>query len=86
MKTYIKLYGPPYVLALKALEKTAAETHEICVGDRCDRIKKSGEQLGDYDFYFEWNKNPSAEQLRGLIEKLDNTLASVGCTYTLTTK
>jgi hypothetical protein len=55
--------------------------------ERCNNIiSKSGETTGEYDFYFEWFKKPSAEQVRDLIKKIDNALEPLGCKYTITTK
>ena len=49
-------------------------------------VSKSGYTLGDYDFFFEWAKEPDGEELRNLIEKIENVLAPLGCKYTITTK
>jgi len=55
--------------------------------ERCSNIiSGSGQVLGEYDFFFEWFKDPSTEQLNDLIEKIDTALAPVGCRYTITTK
>lgn len=55
--------------------------------ERCSNIiSESGEMLGEYDFFFEWFTGPSIDQLNGLIEKIDETLAPLGCSYTITTK
>ncbi len=86
MRTYIKIYGPPVWESIRALEKIAADSSQICVGDRCDIIKKASETVGDYNFYFEWKKNPTMEQINALIEKIDNAFATLGSTYTITTK
>ncbi|MCW3979395.1 MAG: hypothetical protein NWF12_06555 [Candidatus Bathyarchaeota archaeon] len=48
-------------------------------------ISDAGESLGDHDFFFEWREDPSSEQLFGLIEKIDEALAPLGCYYTITT-
>jgi len=54
---------------------------------RCDTIiSKSGESLGEYDFYYEWFKNPTRDELHSFIEKIDETLTQVGVRYTITTK
>jgi len=54
---------------------------------RCGTIiSKSGEELGDYDFYFEWFKKPSMDELNNFIEKIDEALQPLGVNYTLTTK
>ena len=54
---------------------------------RCGKIiSKSGEKVGEYDFYFEWFKDPNQEELHNLIEKIDNALDPLGCKYTITTK
>ncbi|MHA2393305.1 MAG: hypothetical protein ACXAEX_15295 [Promethearchaeota archaeon] len=49
-------------------------------------ISKSGESLGEYDFFFEWLVPPSVEQLEDLIDRIDTALSSLGCHYTITTK
>ena len=116
MKSYIKIYGPPVLKTIKALEKIAIGMPEVCIMDtiieagpyaswdeeetmahfsnvgvvptkRCSKIiSKSGEKVGEYDFYFEWFKNPTQEELNNLIEKIDSALAPLECKYTITTK
>ena len=55
--------------------------------ERCESIiSKSGESLGEYDFFFEWSKKPSSAQFNDLIEKIDDALAPLGSGYTITTK
>ena len=55
--------------------------------ERCDTIiSKYGEELGEYDFFFEWFKNPSPEELNDLIERIDDALTPLGCKYSITTK
>jgi len=54
---------------------------------RCGTIiSKSGESLGEYDFFFEWFKKPTLAELNSLIEKIDEALTPLGARYTLTTK
>jgi len=117
MRSYITIYGPPIMKAIKAMEKIAIDMPEVCIMDtviarsrsafddmtgtmayfssipaditveRCNNIiSKSGEMLGEYDFFFEWFTEPNMEQLNGLIEKIDEALAPLGCKYTITTK
>ena len=55
--------------------------------ERCHNIiSKSGESLGEHDFYFEWFKNPSMEDIIQLIEKIDDAVKKTGAQYTITTK
>ncbi len=55
--------------------------------ERCSNIiSKSGEKLGEYDFFFEWFTEPNFEQLKDLIQKIDEAIAPTGCRYTITTK
>ena len=55
--------------------------------ERCGSIiSKSGESVGQYDFYFEWFRKPSVAQLEDLISKIDDALTPVGVKYTITTK
>jgi len=118
--SFVKIYGPPVLKAIKALEKIAVDMPEVCIMDtiisgvpdyvsnfsdpgfttqyfeslpttieyeRCSNIiSKSGERLGEYDFFFEWFTEPSMEQLNGLIDKIDEALEPLGCKYTITTK
>jgi hypothetical protein len=123
MKSYIKLYGPPILKSLKALEKIAVDMPEVCIMDmpieiglnypvtgasplsfshsdgvlgyfgggiseeRCSSIiSKSGESVGEYDFYFEWFKQPTMDEVIMLIEKIDDALIKTGVNYTLSTK
>ncbi len=54
--------------------------------ERCDTIiSKSGQILGDYDFFFEWFVKPSMEQIDMLTKAIDEALAPLGCKYTMTT-
>ena len=119
MKSYVKVYGPPLMKAIKALEKVAIGLPEVCiwnigmtfsplsgmmgsdyslitdyfssVGDvpekRCSTIiSKYGESLGEYDFFFEWFKKPTMDEMNNLIEKVDEVLEPLGVKYTITTK
>ncbi len=55
--------------------------------ERCSNlISKSGEKLGDYDFFYEWFRDPKMDQLNSLLRQIDKALAGVGCRYTITTK
>jgi len=55
--------------------------------ERCGTIiSKSGERLGEYDFFFEWFTEPTMEQLNELLRKVDEAMAEVGVRYTVTTK
>jgi len=130
-RSYIKLYGPPALEAIRALEKISVEIPEVSImnpvlwreiagkitrdlrespiglmvmmaelainhfaksdiylpAERSRNIlSKSGESLGEYDFFFEWSKKPDREQLHKLIEKIDEELDRLGCVYTITTK
>jgi len=118
MKSYVKVYGPPLLKAIKALEKVAIGMPEVCIWNtviaysplsirydvyddvqayfaefgevpekRCSTIiSKSGESLGEYDFFFEWFKKPTMDELNNLIDKVDEALEPLGVMYTLTTK
>ncbi|MFH0897780.1 MAG: hypothetical protein V1850_07035 [Candidatus Bathyarchaeota archaeon] len=119
--SYIKIYGPPFLKAIQALEKVAVDEPEVCIMDtqivgipiqnsvgfgdssqvqtyfdsigvelplqRCSKIiSKSGEKLGEYDFFFEWFTNPGQVEVNNLTKKIDDALAPLGCKYTITTK
>ena len=116
MKSYIRIYGPPLLEAIRVLEKIAVNMPEVCIMDtmiefsmpqfntangimnyfssiggvpekRCGTIiSKSGVKMGDFDFVFEWFKDPKMEQVNMLIEKIDEALAPLGVKYTIATK
>lgn len=114
MRSYIKIFGPPVLKAIKALERVAFEIPDVCImntaieaamvqedyypmkyfrqfgsnyPERCSKIvSKSGVEVGQYDFYFEWPVEPCLEDLSNLIEKIDEALTPLGCRYTLTNK
>ena len=116
MKSYIRIYGPPLLEAIRVLEKIAVNMPEVCIMDtmiefsmpqfntangimnyfssiggvpekRCGTIiSKSGVKMGDFDFVFEWFKDPKMEQVNMLIEQIDEILAPLGVQYTITTK
>lgn len=37
--------------------------------------------LGDYDFFFEWYKNPKRAEIDDLMRRIDEALAPLGCRY-----
>ncbi|MBL7168974.1 hypothetical protein ISS40_09880 [Candidatus Bathyarchaeota archaeon] len=118
--SYVRIYGPPILKAIRELEKLAVGMPEICIMDtilvnapeldsylndpdvaadyfssipinvkveRCSTIiSRSGEKLGEYDFFFEWFTKPTQDQINDLIRVIDERLAPLGCKYTLTTK
>ena len=55
--------------------------------ERCNKIiSKSGEKLGEYDYFFEWFKKPTMDELNGLVKKIDDALKPVGTRYSIVTK
>jgi len=116
MRSYVRIYGPPLLKGIKALEKMAVNMPEVCIIDtmiesampqfntqegvmnyfssvggipekRCGNIiSKSGIKMSDFDFVFEWFKEPKMEQVNVLIEMIDDVLTPLGVKYTITTK
>lgn len=132
-KSYVKIYGPPVLKSLKALEKVALEMSKkttmryfsalvpgiagideygrtsgfmytggvdtleryttgllteagLTPEEKIKLISRSGETLGEYDFFFEWGTDPSKAQVEELIGLVDDALADCGCRYTIVTK
>lgn len=121
-RSYIKLYGPPILKALKSLEQIAFEMSKkidvkfyhsfvpplvsyksmtmspdkywkrvlqdspLKASDKIKLISQSSQTLGEYDFFFEWAKDPTLAQILGLIEKLDEAINKCECRYTITTR
>jgi hypothetical protein len=112
MKTYVKIMEHPNKKeAIKALEKVALDTPEVCImtslvdlsgvgpqgisdyfsgnipTERCLTIaSKSGEGLGEYDFYYDWFFEPSKAVLDNLNEKITQQLNHFGVKYQIDTK
>jgi len=59
---------------------------EMPLKRRTKLISKSGHTLGEYDFFFEWARDPAWEELEDLMEKIDEAFAALGCRYTMATK
>jgi hypothetical protein len=49
-------------------------------------VSKSGQRLGDYDFFFEWFREPTVDELNSLIQRIDDVLKPLGVKYTITSK
>ena len=55
--------------------------------ERCNTIiSKSGEKLGEYDYFFEWFKKPNMDELNDLIKRIDKALKPLGTRYSIVTK
>jgi len=122
-RSYIKVYGPPILKAIRALEKVAVEFSktttirhydiltptedyaamgprdmsgytqyllpeivEMPVAEKIKLISRASDTLGDHDFFFEWGKEPTKQEVLELISKIDEALADCGCRYTIVTK
>ena len=120
-RSYVKIYGPPLVRAIRALEKVAVDFSkttvvrefniltptapyvgeerdlryyqqavlpeiDLPVTEKVKLISKSTDTLGDYDFFFEWGKEPTKQEVLDLIAKIDEALTDCGCRYTIVTK
>jgi hypothetical protein len=75
--------GDPYNMTINYFKASG-----ILVGsERCrNLISNSREALGEFDFFFEWFKTPTREQLFDLIRRIDEALTSLHCMYTITNK
>ena len=83
---YILGFIPVGKSTLPPLEEEPLYLGEKYKRTRSALVSKSGHTLGDYDFFFEWAKEPDGEQLRNLIEKIEEVLTPLRCKYTITTK
>ena len=119
VRSYIKIYGPPILKAIKVLEAVAVDMSKatsLKFSHKClpypsqsntrgwdayvknmERtyvdcyepvrlISDAHQQLGEYDFFFEWDKEPNMERVEELLGKIDEGLGGLGCYYTITTK
>lgn len=119
VRSYIKIYGPPMLQAINALEAVAVDMSKAtklkfshkCLPYRSQHstkdweayvknlertyvdcyepvrlISEAHQQLGEYDFFYEWDKEPNMERVEELLGKIDEALDGLGCYYTITTK
>jgi hypothetical protein len=55
--------------------------------EQCEKILSGSiELLGDYDYFFEWNKDFDPKDFDYLLDKIDEALTPLGCLYTITNK
>ena len=84
--SYIKIYGPPILEAVESLEDLAENLPTISKGKISKDILVGGASiLGDYDFSFEWKKEPTEKTIRRLIFNIDEIFKDLDCRYTITT-
>jgi hypothetical protein len=86
MDTMIATAAPAFD-TVRGIQDYFAESGRPVSKERCNKIiSKSGEMLGEYDFFFEWFKDPNQKEINDLITKIDAALTPLGCKYTITTK
>ncbi len=66
--------------------KRVLQDSPLKASEKIRLISQSSQTLGDYDFFFEWSKDPTLTQILELIEKLDAAISKCRCRYTITTK
>jgi hypothetical protein len=74
--TYLKIYGPPIAQTITKLIK---------IENLSKKISSFGLCKGQFDFYFTWRNPPSNDELRGLIECIENQLNDLGSLFNVTT-
>jgi hypothetical protein len=85
--SYIKIYGPPILEAIERLDELAKKLPSISKGKISKDILVGGESIiGDYDFAFEWKKEPTEKVINRLIFNIDEIFKDLDCRYTVTTK
>ena len=81
--------GSPYLASVEGIHEyflSYPPTEDITV-ERCNNIiSKSAQELGEYDFFFEWFREPNMDELNDLIKRIDEALKPLGTRYTITTK
>jgi len=73
----------PTTSAAKTMEYFMPLKKDIGPERRDKIISKSGEKLGEYDFFFEWFKTPNVDELNNLIKMIDKALAPWGASTLL---
>jgi hypothetical protein len=98
MRSYISLFGPNLLAALKKLDSlmthddrgelisTLLQQESPIAGPLPSAIKASTALIGKHDFVFEWFKKPTLDDIRSLINAIDEVVKPTGCRYTISTK
>jgi len=54
--------------------------------DQVNIIKRAEAVMGDYDFYFEWVRKPTVNDMIELVKRIDEEFSRLGCQYMIRTK
>ena len=54
--------------------------------DQVKLIKRAEAMIGDYDFYFEWIRKPTVNDMIELVKRIDEEFSRLGCQYMIRTK
>lgn len=73
MKSYIKIYGPPLLKAIKALETIAIDTPNVCIADVLLEMEKPN-TMEDIKQFFNPLKAISDERCNRIISKARGTV------------
>ncbi len=99
MKSYVKLYGPDFLKALEKLEKVTQED-PVITGEAQRLLMEPAKLMSpltpdsrkvlktvcpDWTLSFEWQQTPSLENVKALIEKIDNALLGTKAHYSIMT-
>ena len=73
--------------AIVALENLTDRLPRLSRGAITSTMIVGGEPtIGDYDYVFEWGKDPTKDKLLTLMYNIDEVLGDLGCRYTMVTK
>jgi hypothetical protein len=63
---------------VSALPRSSAAEEKTMTMFKKSPISKSGHTLGDYDFFFEWERDPTWFEMTDLISKIDKAFSRLG--------
>ena len=98
MESRLKIFGPGIVEAILQLEKLSLECEELVRGRRTPLteeiksktsilkvLKRGKTKVGAYDYTFYWHEQPTVDDIKNLIGKIDEKLVNTKAHYSITT-
>ena len=81
LKSYIKIYGPPVLKAIKALEMIAVDLPEVCIMDTSIAVRRARPRDEDVSAYFGGLSVIKAERCSNIISKSSESLGEYDFFY-----
>jgi len=62
------------------------QDYPIYQDNQVNIIKRAEAVMGDFDFYFEWVRRPTVDNMIELVKRIDDEFSRLGCQYMIRTR